>query len=721
MAAPKRPLPDIAALEANPHAPVLIVTTPDARRAAAAFVPDGCIAITWEGGVTRTDWSPINGRPVAIWRDAGLDGARVAHTLGATLRGRARLIDPPPEAPDGWNLCGPIPEGLDVPYIIARALEPLPEPPTPAPPANETPDDGPAPPPPVAKYRALGYKDGRFFFFSSRTNNIHDFNSKDLRSGNGLRDLEPDDIFWARQPQRGPTTANLDWKYLGDQAIAQCYAVGVYNEAKIRARGVWLDASSPHTAGDPTPIVAHLGDTILIDGVPSPSMGIDSRYIYPVDEPLLPDAPPDTPALTDDEGSDLRYLCRYLPWVNNTSGDLLAGLIATSCICGALQFRTHGWITGPAGGGKSWVMENIVARALDGIGLHILGNSTEAGIRRHLSRDARPAIYDEAEGEGIAGKQRRDMIIAFMRASSTETKAKILLGSGGPTGESFPVRAQFILSSVGTALDRATDNTRCLLLTLRGRTAATERQRQDFAAHFAEIQEKVAALPSHLSTRLLRRMIGLVHIVRTNAELFRRLIAAKYASSRIGDQLGGVLAGVYALEHATKCDEPTAEKFLATFPWDDYVTSTDATGADEGDLFATLLAHQTRVEAKRQVVTRTVGELCIIATGSNALNDEYVFRLDAQKTLSRLGIVYDFNHDGFWLSTTSSALASIFSGSQFPQGYNGILQRVVGAKKSKSSVYFASGKARATLIPAKLMAPADAQAERASDAESAAD
>lgn len=719
------PLYKLPSIVDDPDAAILVVEGEKAWEGAQAYLPDGWIATTWSGGssaVKYTDWTPLRGRRVVVWPDHDVAGMKAAHAIGAALEG-VPVVKIPEGVPEGWDLGDPLPDALTFEQVQDLILTARVEEPAPAPEhlnghavAAVEPPEGAVPgasSAAVAKYRALGYKEGRFFFFSSRTNNIHDFASKDLRSGNGLRDLEPDELYWARI---APTTQHgIPWKQLGDMVIAECYKLGIYKDSNLRARGVWLDPSLATTAEQPVPVVAHMGDSILVDGAPLPSIEIPSRFTYPVDEPLLPEAPPDVPALTDDEGSDLRYLCRYLPWVNNTSGDLLAGLIATSCICGALQFRTHGWITGPAGSGKSTIMEQVVARALEGVALHILGNSTEAGIRRHLSRDARPAIYDEAEGEGRHGQARRDMIIAFMRAASTETKARILLGSGGPTGESFPVRAQFILGSVGTALDRATDQTRCLLLTLRGRNPTTDQERRDYAAHFAEIQEKIAALPKYLSTRLFKRMIGLVHVVRDNAEMFRRLIAAKYASSRVGDQIGTVLAGVYALEHSSACDEKTAAAFLSTFPWDDYAQGNDQESLDEGHLITHLCAHHLRVETPTQVVTRTVGELCAIVSAPPPQNpDDFdgaypIDRNTARACLDRVGIAWapaaktipgaPAPEHVFWLSNTHPELKKIFSNSQFSQGYQAILSRIGGGLKCPYSRSFAGAKSKAALVP----------------------
>lgn len=702
------PLYDVAELLRTPDVPVVVVSSVAAVAAALPHLPPGWMATSWEGApknIRRVDWAPLKARPVVVCLANTLDREKHAHAIGKAIQG-AFIAHWPETFPEDWDFTHPLPPEVTSAHI-EELLKAATIPPRAADPEPQHLNGHTIAAPIIPKFRCLGYTpDDKFYFISARTQNIHSCSSKDLRSGNGLRNLEPDHLFWAHNYGN-----DLKWKDIGDTIIAAAYRVGVYNEHRIRARGVWLDQDR---------IIAHLGDTILVDGTTEPTMGIDSRFVYPVDDPLLPpDVPVNIKPLDDEHGAQLLNICRKFAWANKASGDLLAGVIATSCICGALQFRTHAWITGPAGSGKSYLMESVVARALDGIALHILGNSTEAGIRRHLSRDARPAIYDEAEGEGQAGRQRRDMIIGLMRASSTETKARILLGSGGARGESFPVRAQFILGSVGTALERETDQTRCLLLTLRSRVATTPTDRADFAAHFADIQADVATLPAHLSAALFMRMMPLAHIVRANAARFSRLIAKYFATTRIGDQVGTVLAGTYALRHTNEVSDEEALKYLARFPWGEYTTAADPQAQDEGSLLNHLGAHHVRVEAPTGTVTRTVGELCAILAAPPPQNpDDFdgvypVTRELARQSAARIGILYaKADKDApntpapplmFWLSNTHPELKKVFASSQFPQGYIPILYRIAGAKRSPYARAFAGVSSKAILLPVEKL------------------
>lgn len=678
-------------------APILVVEGEKSAHGAIPLLPRNWVVTTWPGGagaVKNADWTPLRGRRVVVWPDNDVPGIKAAHDVGRQLGGDVAVVAVPEYIPDGWDLGDPLPDGLtpdDVEAMILGAEVP----PAEGPEMNGHHMEAVAPRGvPIPKYRCLGYTpDGKFFFISNRTQNIHSFTSKDIRSGNALRDLEPNELHWVQAYGQG----KADWKGIGDSVIAQSYAIGVYNEQRVRARGVWLDQDR---------VVAHLGDRILINGAAAPTLTIESRFIYPVDDPLLPpDAPLDTKPLDAEGGAQLINVCRSFEWANKASGDLLAGVLATSCICGALQFRTHAWLTGPAGSGKSYAMENVIAKALDGVALHILGNSSEAGIRRHLSRDARPAIYDEAEGEGPAGRQRRDMIIALMRASSTETKARILLGSGGARGESFPVRAQFILGSVGTGLERATDLTRCLVLTLKGRQPINQDERKKFALHFATLQSEVNALPKHLSTQLFLRMLGMVDKVRANAEVFRKVIAEKLASARVGDQVGTVLAGAYALYHDEVVTEDEAIKNLNRLKLEEWTHASDPEAQDEGSLFNHMAAHQIKAEYPGGIETRTIGELCAVATGSFSKTDTITDKT-ARRNLARVGISYDEMHRGFWFANKHQQLARILSTSQFPQGYVNILQRVQGSMKSDNSMYFGGVMSRGTFIPEKFLVPA---------------
>ena len=102
-------------------------------------------------------------------------------------------------------------------------------------------------------------------------------------------------------------------------------------------------------------------------------------------------------ALTDQEGARLLETARLFRWERDVSGVLFGGWVALAPICGALQWRPHGWITGEAGCGKTTAIEDFAYPLLNGVAVYAQGNSSEAGIRQDLAGDSLPVVFDELE------------------------------------------------------------------------------------------------------------------------------------------------------------------------------------------------------------------------------------------------------------------------------------------------------------------------------------
>lgn len=122
-----RPLFNLEQLAAQPDAPVIVVEGEKKVAAAQARFP-GFVGTCSSGGAnsaTKSDWSPLAGKDVIIWRDndkAGetyaRDVARLAHAVGAQVK----IVTLPAGLPDGWDLADPLPNGVtDVDLL--RGLE----------------------------------------------------------------------------------------------------------------------------------------------------------------------------------------------------------------------------------------------------------------------------------------------------------------------------------------------------------------------------------------------------------------------------------------------------------------------------------------------------------------------------------------------------------------------------------------------------------------------
>jgi predicted P-loop ATPase len=139
--------------------------------------------VTWCGGgkaASKTDWTPLAGRRVVIWRDADEEGLKTVdgwgeganHKLGlAEMIERAgaaqvKIVDPPADMPKGWDLADAEAEGWDAkramkwarahlrdapPGIPEPEPEPDPEPPAPEPTPALIQTGQPKPKPEIAK------------------------------------------------------------------------------------------------------------------------------------------------------------------------------------------------------------------------------------------------------------------------------------------------------------------------------------------------------------------------------------------------------------------------------------------------------------------------------------------------------------------------------------------------------------------------------------------
>jgi hypothetical protein len=121
-----RPLYRLDQLAARPSDPVILVEGEKSADAAAEILP-GYVVMTWPGGSNATgqaDWSALKDRDVWIWPDNDEPGQKAAEAVGDALLEIAsgvRIVDLPPDLPEGWDLADPAPDGLDARELIEHA------------------------------------------------------------------------------------------------------------------------------------------------------------------------------------------------------------------------------------------------------------------------------------------------------------------------------------------------------------------------------------------------------------------------------------------------------------------------------------------------------------------------------------------------------------------------------------------------------------------------
>lgn len=682
-----RPVYRLDALRSRPDAPVLIVEGEKTADAAQRLFPSA-VAITWPSGckaIAKADWSPLAGRRCTLWPDADAVGKDAMAKLASRLLGagvaQVRIVHPPADAPDGWDLAdAEWSEAEAAAYLKAnrtppieqamgQVVEPVVEPP-PLPPAAAD-----------APFTCLGFDGDSYFYQPASTGQIIRLSRASHTSTNlcALAELP----YWETLYPGGRVGVN--WTAAASSLYARQAAVGVYSPDRIRGRGAWWDNDSP---------VLHLGDQLIVNGASRPVRdGLPgSRYVYQRLSRLH--GPGTAKPLSDQQAFEILELANRFLWEVPASGLLLAGWATLAPICGALDWRPHIWLTAGSGSGKSEVLGRFVAPLLGDMGLIVAGNTTEPGIRQALRADALPVVFDEAESNERNDQQRMQAVLGLARVASSESRAHTLKGS--PEGETqrYTIRSMFMMSSIATALKQGADRSRFAQLTLRNPNELPKDQR---TAHWESLDRDLDRyVTDAIGQRLQARTIELIPVIRESVRVFIKAAADAFDSQRLGDQYGTLLAGAWSLGSR---DVPTREQawdLIERNDWTSYSQSVEV--PDEQRCLEHILQHQFRVEADR-VVTRTVGELADIA--QHHTTDAHVTATEAQAVLGRNGIKAE---DGeLIVSNTAKAIAIILRDTAWANCWSTVLARLPGARKT-GAVRFAGAGAVSRAVALQIRA-----------------
>jgi putative DNA primase/helicase len=677
-------------------APVMIAEGEKAADAAAKLFPDHA-CVTWPGGtpsVDKADWSALQGRTVTIWPDADDVGRKAAAQLARILLGlrcTVQVVNPPDIVEQGWDLADALAEGwttvraAKAVQACAKAIE-LP---------SELPDAEPLPKPPAAAeipktapFVCLGFSEGVYYYQPGSTGQVISL-SRSSHTGTNLLTLAPLSYWETLFPSK--TGAN--WLAAASSLFETQAAVGIFSADRIRGRGAWWDAGRS---------VLHLGDRLLIDGTEhSISKAANSKFHYQRLASI--DLPKRLELLSDELGMEIIDIASRFHWEVPASGLLLAGWIALAPICGAMQWRPHVWLTASAGSGKSAILDRFIGILLESMALFPEGNTTEAFIRQQLRADAIPVIFDEAESNEKADRQRIQNILSLARVASSSGRGVIGKGGADGTAQSFTIRSMFLLCSISTALKQGADQSRFAQLTLRNPSFMPKAER---TAHWSALDADITRLcTAEMGHRLLLRMVRQIPIIRDSVAVFRRAAAERFDSQRQGDQYGTLLAGAWSLANSRPATIEDAYQLIDANTWDAY---TEQTEADEERCLQHILQHPMRIELERMEVaggkvfnrvsttTRTVWEL-VEAMGGTGDSKEITAEA-AEPHLGRIGIrVVDGR---LMIANTALGLQRILADTPWAHSWPTVLARMPGATKAgKVRFKGMSNSSRAVSLP----------------------
>lgn len=659
---------------------ILIVEGETTADAARRLVGERLIVVTWPGGaqaVQHADWSMLAGRDCVIWPDADPAGVTAAATITVQLRhhgATVRTVDIPDEAPKGWDLADAETESWSGERVM-RVIDPPEQEPEYEPDYDYGQDEEH-----VADFRALGHDNGRFYFFTSGGGQVRDFSSKDLQTAGSLVELAPLRHWEAHYPSKGE---NFNGKAAGNDLVRSCYQVGIYDSARIRGRGAWIDDGRG---------ILHLGDHCLIDGVKSSILVPNSRYIYEHSKRMDVTL---GEQLTNSEANRLRDLCLRLPWEAPAHmGNLLAGWCVIAPVCGALPWRPHIWLTGESGSGKTWTLDNIIRMALGPIALEVQSKTTEAGIRQSLGRDGRPVLFDEAESQNEADRARIQQVLDLARQASSEGGAAIIKGSTGGKAMQFHVRSCFMFGSINVGVTQAADESRMVILTL------VKPEQADSVDRFRRIQELHGALVcNNFAGRLLARTLSLLPVIRANASVFADAIARSGKPRRLGDTYGVLMAGAWSLRSRSVATADDADRMVEETAWVKEAVSKTEVVPEWQRALQSLMQHRIRMNAQGKTVEIPVGDLIDAAQGR--VGDGLIGSTDASRELNYMGMRVSDDH--LQIANSSTTIDNIFQRTPWSGSWAHTIKRSPGAKKNMDNARLAGNMTRLFGIPLKTL------------------
>lgn len=515
-------------------------------------------------------------------------------------------------------------------------------------------------------FSMLGYDHEKFYFFQHEKRQLAEYTSAGFTK-NGIKELA-NLKWWEREFPSDKSGVNMDAAV--NWLIRRSYKQGIYDPTRQRGLGAWIDDGR---------IVYHHGGYLSVDGEPTPVTKIKSEYVYELTQ-SLPE-PAESP-LSDEEGARLLEIAKMFRWNKPASAALLAGWVALAPVCGALQWRPHVWLTGGAGSGKSSLLNLYVHPLMSGIDIFAQGNSTEAGLRQKLQKNARPVLFDESEQNDDKEVMRIQQVISLVRQASTESDAQTYKGTASGEAMSFHIRSMFCLASIQVGMKHKADVERMAVLALR-----SKRDDQDAAGTWKRIRDALYTIKrdADLPRRLFRRSLGLLPVTLRNIDLFAEVGAQRFGNQRDGDQYGTLLAGAWSLTSQALATYGDAEKLIDSFDWSEHLENAELD--DSTRAYSALMEAHVRLQGG---VIVTVYELACLALG-HGIDGVSMQSSSADAVLQRYGMRV---RDGRLLvSNTSDQPKHLMQGTPFEADLRGVLLRYPGADRYNDKTQRFNGQA----------------------------
>lgn len=603
--------------------------------------------------------------------DVGTDwnDVHLAHGLDI-IKAKFGEAAPPPS---------PVPDGIQsTPIDLQPVRDTNYEPPN----LDDVPDDdyereGDAPPKTKKDggkrhYKILGYSGDEYYYFPYAKKQIVTL-TPSSHNINNLIQLAPLSFWRKEHSLDGSVPDSKVALTAADILIEQATKQGIFDHStSVRGCGAWMDAGR---------VILHCGDRLYVDGKETQIIDLKSKFIYVASARLIQ---PHKNPITNAEAIKLRELCEMPSWENKLSGSLLAGWLVVAPICAALDWRPHIWVTGQAESGKSTIMDKIIQPALGSYALRLDGGTTEPAIRSMMRYDARPIIYDEAEGEGKAKTIMQGVMSTVRLASSGGTVKKF-------GQDAFTARFMVCFSAIRPPITEFADETRISMLKLKQNRSASAAE--DYRKLLVAISETITP---DFAERMLSRIILNMPALLENIKTFRKAATVVIKGARASDQIAPMLAGLFFLHGTGVISQAKAEEFIRAQDWSFHTAIAEDT--DPTRCVQHFCSHLVRYSPTNGTqIDVSIADLIDSCYGKN--NDIGINW--ARKTLQGFGVVC--KDDGIAIANRGEQLEKIFRGTPWSVGWKSAFESIEGHVKMEKTHFSSGNRQRGTKIPLSVI------------------
>ena len=480
--------------------------------------------------------------------------------------------------------------------------------------------------------------------------------------------------------QNFPAAGNRGFDHIvaGDWLNRLAARRGHFDESQVRGRG------ASRVSGR---LVFHAGDQLFTEA------GIQS--LTDIDDGIFPQAErlpiPSVEPATADEGALVLRLAHGFCWEDRTSALLLAGWCAIAPLCGVMGWRPHLWITGGAGSGKTTILNEFVLPLLDGCGLFVQGNTSEAGIRQKLRQDALPIVMDEGEQSDDRERGRMQDVVTLLRQSSSETGARTLRGTAGGKAMDFRIRSMGCVASIQIGLHHQADLDRFCLLELRTAREG-EAEQHAWRTHLSNL----AVLRGNLPGKLRRRMFDGYGRIERSLPAFRTACLQEFGSARFADQYGTLLAGAWVLVNDEVATEQAAKEFMRRRDWTRRRPERENDDAQQA--WSAMLQALLWMNNKDY----SVFELIRLVVDNKLARHTSVDAEEADRQLRNHGLIVRLEPDPVLLVGRGTKVAELLKNTPYRNDPAKLFERLPGAERAGTQTFSGTTK-RATKVPLSMV------------------